>query len=169
MHFWITLIKAGNSEFILRKFNNAINFYQQALKQCQIMFSEHVEENADEAIAIMIISYCNIADTKLERNEIQAACLEYEKAFQFISTLQKMSTNAEILEASFKASSQLHRQWFDCLKRYEHQLKNVAFLNGKTTRLFGKYSHPNSVLSYLNIKNKKFPIYENNNNLSEQH
>lgn len=167
MQLWKTLINEGNVEFSLQHYPRALESYQQALKHSHAVFVNHINRDSDQAIAIIIISYFNIADTQLELNDPKSAYSQYEKAFQFISTLQKFTDDERILESTFNASNQLHKQWLDCLQRYDDQLQTVSFSHWQTTQFFGK--HKSLVCSSLKSKQVKVSNHSLNLNTHPQH
>ncbi len=109
---WKQLIVAGNQLFEERRFDEALDYYQQAKERAHTLFNIWPDENA--ATASLVVSYHNIADLHSENGHRHLAYSALQDIHDFLSNQFKVCQKNEsrrmaVLQGISKADVELIR------------------------------------------------------------
>lgn len=112
MEDWKKLITAGNCHFTAENYVNALTKYHESLQCILKGFSMQLTSDPQGAIAAVLVSYFNLADTFVEQGNLDDASLQFESAYCFINRLSHgVYLDEEYASAMCRGFSQLQLEW----------------------------------------------------------
>lgn len=123
MDEWKQLIAAGNYQYSAENYQSALAMYDKSLNCILKDFSQQLELDPHGAIAAVLISYFNLADTYADQSKFEQAAEQFEQAYRFVLGLVASTfVTEEISLALVKSVSRLDLEWTDFIKRAAKQL-----------------------------------------------
>lgn len=123
MDEWKQLIAAGNYQYSAENYQSALAMYDKSLSCILSDFNKQLDLDPKVAIAAVLISYFNLADTYADQCDFRQAAEQFEQAYHFVLGLVANSfVTEEMSHALVKSVSRLDLEWTDFIKRAAKQL-----------------------------------------------
>lgn len=120
---WKHLMNTANTYYSEQAWQSALSLYQKALALLESAFDEHLVQHPGNAIAAVIVTHLNLADTWQVLQKSEQACLQFEQANQFLHQLLKQpQLSDETRMAAMRSISRLDMEWAGCIRLHSRVL-----------------------------------------------
>jgi len=120
---WKYLTSEANKAYSNDAFFDAIELNQQALMQAEISFNSQFEKDPESAVAAMIVSILNLADSFTAVGDFNATGIEYQKAINFLqTTIIRPDINEQKKDLILRTANQVRLEWEGFNKRYKQSV-----------------------------------------------
>ena len=110
MSRWKGLIVEGNTAFDCNDFGTARDPYRRACALADTAFIDWVTIDSDNALAALVVSYLNLADTEARLCEIDAAACHLRQIHERLLTLfESVNTDAALRSVAFRHANETFR------------------------------------------------------------
>jgi len=120
---WKHLISTANGHFSSQAYHSALSLYQKALSLLETDWSIHLRQHPDNALAAMMVTHFNLADTWQALDQAEQACIQFEQACSFIHQLiERPGLSESIRHSAIRAAGRLDMEWACCVKQHSRSL-----------------------------------------------
>lgn len=120
---WKYLTNEANKAYSNDAFFDAIELNQQALMQAEISFNYQFAHDPETAVAAMIVSTLNLADSYTAVRDFNATGIEYQKAINFLqTTIIRPDIDEQKKDLILRTANQVRLEWEGFNKRYKQSV-----------------------------------------------